>query len=127
VATKSRELLESLFQGAVAAAHPSRCLPAHLPQAPARGRLIALAAGKAAGSLAEEAERHYASLIAQGWLDGVAVTRHGYGRPTARIAMVEAGHPVPGSRLPKNRRRRARFCAAAPISARSIACVSISR
>jgi len=95
VATKSRELLESLFQGAVAAAHPSRCLPAHLPQAPARGRLIALAAGKAAGSLAEEAERHYASLIAQGRLDGVAVTRHGYSRPTARIAMVEAGHPVP--------------------------------
>jgi glycerate 2-kinase len=28
-------------------------------------------------------------------LDGIAVTRHGYGRPTRRIAVVEAGHPVP--------------------------------
>src|SRR5262249_59737360 len=39
--------------------------------------------------------RSYAGLIAQGRLDGVAVARHGYGRPTQRIAMVEAGHPVP--------------------------------
>jgi glycerate 2-kinase len=95
VATKSRELLESLFRSAVAAAHPSCCLPAHLPNAPPQGRLIVLAAGKAAGSLAQEAERHFAALIAQGRLDGIAVTRHGYGRPTARIAMIEAGHPVP--------------------------------
>ncbi|HUD87088.1 MAG TPA: glycerate kinase [Xanthobacteraceae bacterium] len=28
-------------------------------------------------------------------LEGVAVTRHGYGRPTRHIQMVEAGHPVP--------------------------------
>jgi hydroxypyruvate reductase len=99
VAAKSREMLESLFRSAVAAAHPSSCLPPHLPDAPPKGarggRLIVLAAGKAAGSLAEEAERHYAPVIAQGRLDGVAVTRHGYGRPTARIAMIEAGHPVP--------------------------------
>src|SRR5581483_3024587 len=56
---------------------------------------IVLAAGKAAGSLTEVAEEHYAGLIGQNRLDGVAVTRHGYGRPTKRIAMVEAGHPVP--------------------------------
>ena len=93
--TKSRELLESLFRTAVATAHPSRRLPPHLPEAPARGRLIVLAAGKAAGSLTETAEKHYAELIVQGRLDGVAVTRHGYGRPTQRIAMIEAGHPVP--------------------------------
>ena len=93
--TKSRELLESLFRVAVATAHPSGCLPPQLPDAPPRGRLIVLAAGKAAGSLTEVAEKHYAELIAQGRLDGVAVTRHGYGRPTRRIAMIEAGHPVP--------------------------------
>ena len=93
--TKSRELLEGLFRSAVAAAHPSRCLPAQLPQAPTRGRLVVLAAGKAAGSLTEVAEAHYAELIGQERLDGVAVTRHGYGRPTQRIAMIEAGHPVP--------------------------------
>ena len=28
-------------------------------------------------------------------IEGVAVTRHGYGRPLKRIAMIEAGHPVP--------------------------------
>ncbi|MGN6749688.1 MAG: glycerate kinase type-2 family protein [Xanthobacteraceae bacterium] len=95
VTTKSSDFLESLFRAAVATAHPSRCLPPHLPDAPARGRLIVLAAGKAAGSLTETAERHYPALIGQGRLDGVAVARHGYGRPTQRIAMVEAGHPVP--------------------------------
>src|ERR1043165_6307663 len=88
VTTKSRDLLESLFRAAVTTAHPSRCLPPHLPDAPPRGRLIVLAAGKAAGSFTETAERHYAALIGQGRLDGVAVTRHGYGRPAQRIAMV---------------------------------------
>jgi glycerate 2-kinase len=95
VTTKSRELLESLFRTVVATAHPSRCLPPRLPDAPPRGRLIVLAAGKAAGSFTEVAEGHYPALIGDGRLDGVAVTRHGYGRPTQRIAMVEAGHPVP--------------------------------
>jgi len=95
VTIKSRDVLESLFRAAVATAHPSRCLPPQLPDAPPRGRLIVLAAGKAAGSLTETAERHYPALIGQNRLDGVAVTRHGYGRSTRRIAMVEAGHPVP--------------------------------
>jgi hydroxypyruvate reductase len=95
VTTKSCELLESLFRTAVAAAHPSRCLPALLPEAPSHGRLIVLAAGKAAGSLTEVAEKHYAGLIKQNRFGGVAVTRHGYGRPTQRIAVIEAGHPVP--------------------------------
>ncbi len=93
--TQSRELLESLFRAAVAAAHPSRCLPPNLPEPPPRGRLIVLAAGKGAGALTETAERHYLARIPEDRLDGIAVTRHGYGRPTRRIAMIEAGHPVP--------------------------------
>jgi len=95
LATQSRELLESLFRAAVGAAHPSRCLPPHLPEPPARGRLIVLAAGKAAGALTQAAEGHYLARVPENRLDGIAVTRHGYGRPTRRIAMVEAGHPVP--------------------------------
>ncbi len=95
LATQSRELLESLFRAAVAAAHPSHCLPPHLPEPPARGRLIVLAAGKGAGALTEAAEEHYLARIPESRLDGIAVTRHGYGRPTRRVAMVEAGHPVP--------------------------------
>jgi len=93
--TQSHELLESLFWTAVAAAHPAHCLAPALPEPPPRGRLILLAAGKGAGSLTEVAERHYLARISETRLEGVAVARHGYGRPTRRIAMVEAGHPIP--------------------------------
>ena len=95
MAASARELLESLFRTAVAAAHPSQCLPPNLPEPPSRGRLVVLAAGKAAGSMTEAAERHYLGRIAEDRLAGIAVTRHGYDRPTRHIPIVEAGHPVP--------------------------------
>ena len=95
MAASARELLELLFRTAVAAAHPSHCLPPNLPEPPPRGRLIVLAAGKAAGSMTQAAEQHYLGRIADDRLAGIAVTRHGYGRPTRHIAVVEAGHPVP--------------------------------
>jgi glycerate 2-kinase len=91
-----RDFLEDLFRTAIAAAHPARCLPPLLPDAPSSGRLILLAAGKAAGSMAEAAEGHY---LERGFpndrLSGIAVARHGYGRPLRVVDMVEAGHPVP--------------------------------
>src|SRR5215469_311500 len=83
--TPVRTLLQQLFQSAVAAAHPSTCLPPNLPQPPSRGRLVILAAGKAAGSLTEVAETHYAAKLPIARLAGLAVTRHGYGRPTRHI------------------------------------------
>src|SRR5580700_4481755 len=100
MATLARDLLESLFRTAVATAHPSQCLPPNLPEFPSGGRLIILAAGKAAGSMTEVAEKRYLAQMAErniaaDRLAGVAVTRHGYGRPTVRIPVVEAGHPVP--------------------------------
>ena len=89
--------LEDLFARAVAAAHPSTCLVPHLPSPPRDGQLILLAAGKAAGAMIETAEAHYIDTmkfpIAR--MSGIAVARHGYGRPTRVIPMVEAGHPVP--------------------------------
>jgi glycerate 2-kinase len=91
---RDREFLERLYSTAVAAAHPDHCLPAHLPAPPPAGRLIILAAGKAAGSMTEVAERHYGGA-ASDRIDGLAVTRHGYARPTRRIRVIEAGHPVP--------------------------------
>src|SRR5207244_11850647 len=80
-----------------AAAHPATCLPDHLPLAPGEGRLIVLAAGKAAGSMTEIAERHYleSERLPENRLAGLAVTRHGYGRPTRCIPVIEAGHPMP--------------------------------
>ncbi|HWW36208.1 MAG TPA: glycerate-2-kinase family protein, partial [Xanthobacteraceae bacterium] len=94
LATPAHAFLESLFRSAVAAAHPDSCLPPNLPEPPARGRLVILAAGKAAGAMTQVAERDYAALPPTR-LAGLAVTRHGYSRPTTRIPVVEAGHPVP--------------------------------
>jgi glycerate 2-kinase len=93
-AAQSHAFLESLFRSAVGAAHPETCLPSNLPAPPARGRLVILAAGKAAGSMTQVAERHFAALPLTR-IAGLAVTRHGYGRPTTRIPVIEAGHPVP--------------------------------
>lgn len=91
-----RAFLADLFRTAVAAAHPASCLPSRLP-APPQGRLIVLAAGKAAGSMAEVAESHYLDQLKlpPERLSGLAVARHGYGRPTRVIRMIEAGHPIP--------------------------------
>ena len=91
----ARALLKSLFRAAVEAAHPAAVLPPNLPEPPPRGRLIILAAGKAAGSMTEIAERHYLARLPRGRLAGLAVTRHGYGRPTRDIPVIEAGHPLP--------------------------------
>src|SRR5207248_3875335 len=76
---------------------PATCLAPHLPAAPSAGRLIVLAAGKAAGSMTELAEQHYleAEGLAPERITGVAVTRAGYGRPTRIVPVIEAGHPVP--------------------------------
>jgi hydroxypyruvate reductase len=47
--------------------------------------------------MAELAERHYLEdcRLPPNRITGVAVTRHGYARPTKLIRVVEAGHPVP--------------------------------
>ncbi|MCC5979894.1 MAG: glycerate kinase [Salinarimonas sp.] len=94
--TSPRESLRSIFDAAVAAAHPQACLPAHLPPAPEQGRIIILGAGKAAASMSEVALAHYrAQGIDDARITGLAVTRHGYGGAAGPIRIVEAGHPVP--------------------------------
>lgn len=93
----TRALLRSVYDAAVSAAHPASCLPPHLPEPPKTGRLIVLAAGKAAGSMAEVAEDFYLAKhkFPRERLAGIAVTRPGYARSTQVIEMIEAGHPVP--------------------------------
>src|SRR4051794_25189813 len=49
--TDRRPLLRAIFDAAVAAAHPDIVLPAHLRPVP-KGRVICLAAGKAAAAMA---------------------------------------------------------------------------
>jgi len=92
-----RQLLESLFALAVETAHPASCLVPRLPAPPRSGRLLLLAAGKAAGAMTEIAELHYlddCSLPADR-IAGLAVTRRGYARPTRLIRVIESGHPIP--------------------------------
>lgn len=84
-----RELLRQMFDAAIAAAQPARCLPPHLPKPP-RGRTLVLGAGKASASMARVFEDHW-----PGPVTGLVVTRYGYAVPCQRIEIVEAAHPVP--------------------------------
>ena len=84
-----RNLLRRMFDAAIDAAQPSRCVPPHLPPRP-RGRLVVIGAGKASAAMARAVEDHW-----QGELSGLVVTRYGHGVPCDRIEIVEAAHPVP--------------------------------
>ena len=88
-------LLRASFSAAVAAADPSRVLPAYLPDRPQLsryGRTLVVGAGKAAASMALAVESHWPAECA---LSGLVVTRYGHGAPCTRIEVIEAGHPVP--------------------------------
>ena len=84
-----KRLLRDMFDAAVAAAQPSRCVPPYLPSPP-KGRLIVIGAGKASAAMAQAVEEHWT-----GDLTGLVVTRYGYAVPCKRIAIIEAAHPVP--------------------------------
>jgi hydroxypyruvate reductase len=82
-------LLRRMFQAAVEAAQPARCVPAHLPAAP-KGRLVVIGAGKASAEMARAVEHNW-----QGPIEGLVVTRYGYAAPCHHIEVIEAAHPVP--------------------------------
>jgi glycerate 2-kinase len=84
-----RDLLQQMFEAALAAAQPSACLPPHLPATP-RGRTVVVGAGKASAEMARVLEAHW-----QGELAGLVVTRYGGKVPCRQIEIVEAAHPVP--------------------------------
>ncbi len=90
-----RDLLQRMYDAAVAAAHPARCLPPHLPAMPQGGRLIVVGAGKAGAAMAVAAGQHYGALNQGARVTGSVVTRHGFALPPSIIAIMEAGHPVP--------------------------------
>ena len=85
----STDLLRRMFQAAVEAAQPARCVAAHLPAAP-KGRLIVIGAGKASAEMARAVEHNW-----PGPLEGLVVTRYGHGAPCRHIEVIEAAHPVP--------------------------------
>ena len=84
-----RSVLRALFDAAVDAAAPARCLPPHLPEPP-RGRTVVVGAGKASAAMARAVADHW-----PGELGGLVITRYGHAAPTRSIEVVEAAHPVP--------------------------------
>jgi glycerate 2-kinase len=86
---KAQRLLRSMFDAAIAAAQPARCLPPYLPPRPS-GRTIVIGAGKASAEMARVVEQQW-----DGELAGLVVTRYGYSVPCNRIEITEAAHPVP--------------------------------
>ena len=92
---KIREALVRLLDAAIAAAQPGRVLAPALPDPLEGGRILVIGAGKAAAAMARAAEAHYRELDAQGRLAGAVATRHGHALTGGRIAVRQAGHPVP--------------------------------
>ncbi|MCB1418048.1 MAG: glycerate kinase [Notoacmeibacter sp.] len=94
-----KPFFESLFSAAVKAADPAAIIPGVLPDKP-KGRTVVIGAGKGSAQLAQAFERAW-----DGPLEGVVVTRYGFGAPCENIRIHEASHPVPdaagleGSRL----------------------------
>lgn len=88
-ALMDRDFLQSLFATAVEAAQPARAIAANLPEPP-KGRTLVIGAGKASAQMAKAFEEAWS-----GPLEGLVVTRYGYGAKTSRIEIVEAAHPVP--------------------------------
>lgn len=84
-----RPFLVSLFDAAVAAADPDLSVPRFLPARP-KGQTIVIGAGKGSAQMARALEKNR-----DGPLEGVVVTRYGFGVACDRIEIIEASHPVP--------------------------------
>lgn len=87
----ARALLRALFDAALAAARPATCLAPYIAKLqPPKGRTIVIGAGKASAAMARAVEDQWPHP-----LEGLVVTRYGYGEACKRIEIVEAAHPVP--------------------------------
>lgn len=87
--TDPKSFLTAIFSAAVAAADPERTIRNHLPARP-KGRTIVIGAGKGSAQMAAAFEKAW-----DGPIDGLVVTRYGYGAACERIEIIEAAHPVP--------------------------------
>lgn len=86
---RQKPFFTALFEAAIAAADPALSIRKYLPQKP-KGRTIVVGAGKGVAQMAAALEACWEAP-----LEGVVVTRYGYGAPTKKIMVLEAAHPVP--------------------------------
>jgi hydroxypyruvate reductase len=84
-----KSFLSAIFDAAVAAADPQKTIRDHLPAKP-KGRTVVIGAGKGSAQMAAAFEKAW-----DGPIDGLVVTRYGYGARCERIEIIEAAHPVP--------------------------------
>lgn len=84
-----KAFLTQLFDAAIAAADAETILREHLPDRP-KGKTVVVGAGKGAAQLAAAFEDLWGDPV-----DGVVVTRYGYGASCKHIRVLEAAHPVP--------------------------------
>ncbi|TAJ32560.1 MAG: glycerate kinase, partial [Reyranella sp.] len=87
----ARALLRAMFDAALAVARPATCLAPYISALkPPKGRTVVIGAGKASAAMAKAVEDQWPHP-----LEGLVVTRYGYGEACKRIEIVEASHPVP--------------------------------
>ena len=84
-----RAFLTDLFDTAILAADARAVLKDNLPDKP-KGRTVVVGAGKGAAQLAAAFEEVWGDHV-----EGVVVTRYGYGATCKHIRILEAAHPVP--------------------------------
>lgn len=89
--TRATEALRELYAAAVRAADPLAVLARHLPEPPAKGRILVVGVGKAAAKMAQAVEAAWAHLP----LTGLVIAPHGAGLPLQRIALRHGKHPTP--------------------------------
>ncbi|MES2649171.1 MAG: DUF4147 domain-containing protein [Bacteroidota bacterium] len=100
----TREQAITIFETAVAAVHPKHLLKQYISSdavtinignrnflKEAIGRLIVIAAGKAAAAMAQEAEH----LLGEHISYGLCITKHGHALNLNHLTIIEAGHPIP--------------------------------
>lgn len=92
--TRQDRLMRDMFAAAIASAQPRVCIPNALPDpSEVKGKLVVIGAGKASAVMAQVVEQHW-----KGPLQGLVVTRYGYGASCQHIEIVEAAHPVPDAK-----------------------------
>lgn len=84
-----KAFLTDLFNAAIRAADAKKVLQGYLPAKP-KGKTVVIGAGKGAAQLAAAFEELWGEPV-----EGVVVTRYGYGAPCQNIRVMEAAHPVP--------------------------------
>lgn len=90
----ARALLRAMFDAALAVARPETCLAPFIAKLqPPKGKTVVIGAGKASAAMAKAVEDQWPYP-----LEGLVVTRYGYGEACKRIEIVEASHPVPDAK-----------------------------